>query len=103
VDIEFGFGPFDSKGPRMTVLLDPSLWRILMLTRDLNPETLRWFVLLHQFDFKVVDKDDECMVKLETLKKRCLRGNPRFLLFLFVFLSIVSFSVFLRDLFPFRF
>jgi len=55
-DVEFGFGPFDSDGPRMTVLLDPSLWRTLMLKKDLNPETLRWFLLLRQFNFEVQDK-----------------------------------------------
>jgi len=27
VGVEFGSGPFKSDGPRMTVLLDPSLWR----------------------------------------------------------------------------
>ena len=57
LDVDFGleFGPFDGDGPRMIVLLDPSLWRTLMST-DLNLETLRWFLLTHQFDFKVHDK-----------------------------------------------
>jgi len=55
-DVEFDFGPYDSDGPRMTVLLDPSLWRTLMLKKDLNPETLRWFLLLHPFVFEVIDK-----------------------------------------------
>ena len=55
MDIEFGFGPFDSKGPRMTVLLDPLLWMTLMF-KDLNPEILRSVLLMHQFDFEVLDK-----------------------------------------------
>ena len=60
VDVEFGFGPVDSDGPRMTVFLDPTLWRALMFKKDLNLETLRWFLLLHLFNFEVKDKG--CMV-----------------------------------------
>ena len=58
LDVDFGleFGPFDGDVLRMIVLLDPSLWRTLMSKKDLNPKTLRWFLLIHQFDFEVRDK-----------------------------------------------
>jgi len=42
--------------PRPMLGLDPLLWGTLVLKKDLKPETLRWFLLLHQFDFEVVDK-----------------------------------------------
>ena len=50
MDIDLEFGPFDGDGPRMIVLLDPSLWGTLRSKKDLNLETLRWFLLIHQFD-----------------------------------------------------
>jgi len=56
VDFELEFGPFDRGVPSMNVLLDLSLKRTLMLKKDLNFETLRWFLLIHQFDFEVCDK-----------------------------------------------
>jgi len=56
VDMNFDFGPYDGDGPRMSVILDPTLWRILRLKKDLTPELLRWFLLLHQFDFEVREK-----------------------------------------------
>jgi len=55
-DFEFDFGPHDGDGPKMSVLLDPSLWRFLRIKKDLNPELLRWFLLLQQFEFEVRDK-----------------------------------------------
>jgi len=56
LNFELEFGPFDEDGPRMIVLLDPSLWRTLMFKKDLNPKILRWILFLHQFDFEVRDK-----------------------------------------------
>jgi len=50
LDVNFDVGPYDGDGPRMGVLLDPSLWRTLRSKKDINPELLRWFLLLHQFD-----------------------------------------------------
>ena len=49
-EIEFGLS--SGGGPRMIMLLDPSLWRTLRSKKDLNLETLRWVLLLHQFDFR---------------------------------------------------
>jgi len=59
IDVNFRleFGPFDGNGPRMTVLLDPSLWRSLISKKDLNPKILRLILLMHQFDFEVLDKE----------------------------------------------
>ena len=41
--------PFDGSRPRMTVFLDPFLRRTTMFKKDLNPELLRWVLLVHQF------------------------------------------------------
>jgi len=46
LDVEFEFGPYNGDEPKMSVLLDPSLWRTLRSKKDLNPELLRWFLLL---------------------------------------------------------
>jgi len=56
LDVEFEFGPYDGDRPKISVLLDPSLWRTLRSKKDLNPELLRWFILLQQFEFEVQDK-----------------------------------------------
>jgi len=56
VDMEFDFGPYDGDGPKILVILDPTLWRILRLKKDLTLELLRLFLLLHQFDFEVREK-----------------------------------------------
>jgi len=56
LDVEFDFGPYDGDGPNMIVFQDPSLGRTLRSKKDLNPETLRWFLLLHRFNFKVRNK-----------------------------------------------
>ena len=56
VDMDFDFGPYDGDGPRMSVILDSTLWKILRLKKDLTPELFRWFLLLYQFDFEVREK-----------------------------------------------
>jgi len=56
VDVELDFGPFDGNGPKMTMLLDPSLQMTLISKKDFNPEILRWALLIHQFDFEVLNK-----------------------------------------------
>ena len=56
LDFELELGKFDGDGPRMIVLLDSSLRRSLMFKKDLNPEILRWVLLIYQFDFEVRDK-----------------------------------------------
>ena len=56
LDMEFDFRPYGGDGPKWSVLLDPSLWRFLRTQKDLNPELLRWFLLLQQFEFEVRDK-----------------------------------------------
>ena len=55
-DFEFKFGLFDGDGPKIRVLLDPILWKLLRSKKDLNPEPLRWFLLLQQFNVEIVDK-----------------------------------------------
>ena len=56
VDMEFDFGPYDGDRPKMSVSLDPKLWELLRSKKDLNPELLRWFLLLQQFNMELVDK-----------------------------------------------
>jgi len=56
LDMKFDFRPYDDDGPKMSVLLDPTLWSALRAQKDLNPELLRWFLLLQQFDVEIVDK-----------------------------------------------
>jgi len=56
VDFEFEFGPYDGDGPKMSVILNPKLWRILKAQKDLNPKLLRCFLLLQQFDAEIVNK-----------------------------------------------
>jgi len=52
-DFEFAFGPYGGEGPKMSVFLDPTLWRTFRTKKDLNLELLRWFLLLQQFEFEV--------------------------------------------------
>ena len=54
--MKFEFGPYDGDRPNMSVNLDPKLWKLLRSKKDLNPELLRWFLLLQQFNVKIVDK-----------------------------------------------
>jgi len=55
-DYEFDFGLYDGDRPKMSVSLDPKLWELLRSKKDLNPELLRWFLLLQQFNMELVDK-----------------------------------------------
>ena len=55
-DMKFEFGPYDGDRPKMRVSLDPKLWKLLRFKKDLNPELLGWFLLLQQFNVKIVDK-----------------------------------------------
>ena len=62
LDFELEFGSFDGDGRRMTVLLDPSLWRTFMFMKDLNPKILRWILLMHSLTSRSAIKDKGCMV-----------------------------------------
>ena len=53
VNFKFEFGPYDGDGPKMSVILDPTLCSILRAQKDINPELLRWFLLITQFDSEV--------------------------------------------------
>jgi len=46
VGIEFQGGPSDGAHPRLIVFVDPELWNYFMPKKDLNPESLRWYLLL---------------------------------------------------------
>ena len=59
MDIEFDFckdGSSNVAGPTIIVYMDHALWKFLMMKKDLNPESLRWYLLLREFDFEVRDK-----------------------------------------------
>ena len=48
VDFEIAFesGPFDGAHPGIIVFIYPALWKYFMLKKDLNPKSLRWYLLL---------------------------------------------------------
>jgi len=46
IEIEFEGGPSDGADLRIILLMDPTLWKYFMLRKDLNPESLRWYLLL---------------------------------------------------------
>jgi len=56
VETEFEDVPSDGANPRMIMFMDPKLWTLLILKKDLNSEPLRWFLLRKQFEFEVCDK-----------------------------------------------
>jgi len=56
VEIDFEGGPSDGAHHRIIMLMDPELWKFFILKKDLNPESLMWFLLLQQFEFEVRDK-----------------------------------------------
>ena len=45
-DVVFESGPSDGVHPRIVVFMDPALWKYFMMKKDLNPESLRRFLLL---------------------------------------------------------
>jgi len=51
-DVVFEGRPSDGAHPRIVVFIDPTLWKYYMQKMDLNPESLRWFLLLQQFNFE---------------------------------------------------
>jgi len=46
VEIQFEGGPFDGAHLRLIVYMDNGIWEFFMLKKDLNLESLRWFLLL---------------------------------------------------------
>ena len=56
VEPEIDFGPFTDDGPKMRVALNPKLWAMLRMKKDLTPELLRWFLQQTQFNLKIDDK-----------------------------------------------
>ena len=57
VDIEIAFegGKSDGAHPRISLFMNP-LMLFFMWKKDLNPKSLRWYLLLQQFDFEVHNK-----------------------------------------------
>ena len=52
VELDFDFyegGLSDGARPKIAVYMDHTLWKFFMLKKDLNLESLRWFLLLQEF------------------------------------------------------
>jgi len=62
IDVVFEGEPFDGAHPRMIVVMDPALWGPFMLKKDLNPETLRWFLFFNSLTLRFLTNDNRCMV-----------------------------------------
>jgi len=59
VDIEFDFkevGLSEGALPKFVLYIDRALWKFFLLNKDLNLESLRWYLLLQEFEFEVHDK-----------------------------------------------
>ena len=56
IAIAFEGGLCDGAHPRIILFMYPTLWKYFMLKKDVNPKSLRWYLLLQQFDFEVHDK-----------------------------------------------
>jgi len=90
VNVIFEGRSSDGPHPRIVVFMDLTLWKDLMFKKDLNLETLRWFLLLQQFNFESAIKGDWCLVYLY-LKKALLGRQPKVLFLLPLFLSFIFF------------
>jgi len=59
MDVEFDFcesRPSDGDRPTITVFMNPAVWKFFMVKKDLKPKSLRWYLLLQEFEFEVFDK-----------------------------------------------
>ena len=59
MEVEFDFwegGPSDRARPNIVVQMDRIIWKFFILKKNLNPESLRWFLLLQEFEFEVFEK-----------------------------------------------
>ena len=69
VDLDFDLGieyddsgSFDGASYRFVLYTDGTLWRNLMMKNDRQPEYLRWYSQLKDFNFVVCDKENACVV-----------------------------------------
>jgi len=42
--------------PKIIVYMDHALWKFFMLKNELNRKSLRWLLLLQEFEFEVFDQ-----------------------------------------------
>ena len=54
--IAFKGGLSDGTHPIIVIFMDPYFWKFFNLKKDINSESLRWFLRLQQFDLEVRDK-----------------------------------------------
>ena len=54
--VKFGSGPSDGVYYKIILDADRTVWRYLMLKKDLYLVYLRWFLLLQDFDFEVMTR-----------------------------------------------
>ena len=89
LDVEFEFGPHDGDEPKMTVLLDPILWKLPRSNKDLNPELLRWFLRLRNSKWRLLTKIDVKYGLARDLQEALLGRQPKVLHLLFLFLCFI--------------
>ena len=61
VEFEFGCckgGPSDGACPKAIAYMDYTIWKFLMLKKDIHPLYLRWFLLLQELSLRSVKMDD---------------------------------------------
>jgi len=57
IEFEFREGaPSDAACAKIIVYMDPAAWQFFMLKKDLHSESLRWFLLLQEFEFEASEK-----------------------------------------------
>jgi len=53
IEIAFEGGLYHGAHTGIILFMDPTIWKYFILKKDLNPESLRWYLLLQQIDFEV--------------------------------------------------
>ena len=59
MELEFLFCegcPSDGARHKMIVYIDHAIWKFFMLSNDLHPLYLKWFLLLQEFEFGIHDE-----------------------------------------------
>ena len=54
----FGSGPPDGVQDKIILYADCTVWRYLILKKDLHPIYTRWYLFLHKFNNEVRDKGE---------------------------------------------
>ena len=65
VGMKFEFGccegsPFDGAHTKMIISMDHTTWKLFMLKKGMHHLYVKWFLLLHEFEFEVHAKGGTC-------------------------------------------